>query len=106
MRVLHWQANERSGVSTSELFVSLQLLSRLWPGARLAVYIMIIFVQALSYIIYLPVVCLAPPVLLNRLGMCASFAWPEAEIRATNGRVLLNPTAIRWAPPSSSSMRS
>ena len=57
---------------------------------------MIIFVQALSYIIYLSVVCLALPVFLNRLGMCASFAWPEAEIRATNGRVLLNLTAIRW----------
>ena len=62
----------------------------------MAVYIMIIFVQALSYIIYLSVVCLAPPVLLNRLDMCASF-WPEAEIRAINGRVLLNPTAIPWS---------
>ena len=72
------------------------ILSRLLLGARLAACIMITFVQTFSYISYLSVVCLTPPVLLDCLDTCASFTWPEADDHATNRGLLLNLTAICW----------
>ena len=72
------------------------ILSRLLLGARLAACIMITFVQTFSYTSYLSVVCLTPPVLLDCLDTCASFAWPEADDHATNRGLLLNLTAICW----------